>query len=798
MRECHKYILSLIALFFFFSIDVFSQQWKITGVVKDSTDGEVLPGATVSLNFGEMAGATDSKGEFGFAFIEKEINLIVRYIGYVPYRMTFTPKKDTYLTIHLNKVSNQLDEVVISSTASQNIKRPLLGVSSLNIATVKKLPTALGEIDIMRGLQMLPGVSSVGEASNGVNIRGGTTDQNLMLLDGAPIFNPTHMFGLFSAFPSEAVSGFDLYKGTVPARYGGRAAAVLDVSLAQPDLNKFKVMGGVSMVSNRVKMDIPIIKDNVGILVSGRGALNDWALPLVSKQLKDLKAKFTDSSVKLFAKVNDKNTLSASTYYSYDFFQTEAIGGIAGINATSSQYKYSTLNFSGTWFTAINENLNVQTTLVSSKYDPSILLPELDTDNRVEIAQNIRYKQAKSNLNYYVGKHNFEIGIDATQYSINPGELIPGTSTAVNAVKIIDENGLELGLSLEDQFDISDKLTVSAGVRYSDFRNYGPAERQIFDMGKERKDIYLIETKSYKKRDKISNYGGLEPRIGMRYALNDNSSIKFGYNLLRQYLQIISNTTTPIPTSRWKTSDIYIKPQVSSLYSIGYFHDSRGGVYEFSSEIYYRNTNNIIDYKPGADFLLNATPETELLQGVNKSYGLELMVSKKKGDVAGWINYTYARSFNRVNEGPSFNQQINFGNWYAANYDKPHTVNASMIVNQGSHHDFSFNFTYSTGRPYTTPQGFINFAEQIYPFYALRNNSRIPDYHRLDFSWNIYNPRMNDLRFKGNWNFTVYNLYGRKNAYSVFFKNEGRVTKPFKLTVFGAPIVSLAYNFTFE
>jgi hypothetical protein len=791
-------IYSILLLFMLCSLQIIGQQYKITGVVKDSLDGEILPGATVSINFGEMAGATIGDGTFGFVTLKKELNIIVRYIGYVPFRTTFTPNKDTFLEINLLKISNQLDEVVISSTASQNIRRPLLGVSSLNIATVKKLPTALGEIDIMRGLQMLPGVSSVGEASNGVNIRGGTTDQNLMLLDGAPIFNPTHMFGLFSAFPSEAVSGFDLYKGTVPARYGGRAAAVLDVSLAQPDLNKFKLSGGVSMVSNRLKMDIPVVKDKVGIVVSGRGALNDWALPLVSHKLKDLKAKFYDSSAKIFAKPNDKNTLSASAYYSYDFFQTEALGGIDAINATSSQYKYSTLNFSGTWFTAFNKNLNLQTTLVSSKYDPSILLPEFESTNKVEIAQNIRYKQAKTNLNYYKGKHNLEIGLDATQYSINPGELIPGTSTAVNPVKIIDENGLELGLSVEDQFEISDKITLSAGVRYSDFRNYGPAERQIFEEGKERNDIALIETISFNKGDKISNYGGLEPRLGLRFTTGKNSSVKFGYNLLRQYLQIISNTTTPIPTSRWKTSDIYIKPQISSLYSAGYFLNSRNGIYEFSGEVYYRLTNNIIDYKPGADFLLNATPETELLQGINKSYGLELMVSKKKGDVAGWINYTYARSFNKVNEGPTFNQQINFGNWYAANYDKPHTVNASMIVNQGSHHDFSFNFTYSTGRPYTTPQGFINFSEQIYPFYALRNNSRIPDYHRLDFSWNIYNPRMNDLRFKGNWNFTVYNLYGRKNAYSVFFKNVGRVTKPYKLTVFGAPIVSLAYNFTFE
>ncbi|MCR9066046.1 MAG: TonB-dependent receptor [Cytophagales bacterium] len=775
-----------------------AQQWTISGIVKDSLDGEGLAGATVSINFGEMAIATDADGNFAVKMAQKEVNIIVRYVGYVPFRTTFVLNKNTRLDISLLKVSNQLNEVVISRAASQNIKRPLLGVSTLNIETVRKLPTALGEIDIMRGLQMLPGVSSVGEASNGVNIRGGTTDQNLMLLDGAPIFNPTHMFGLFSAFPSEAVSGFDLYKGTVPARYGGRAAAVLDVSLARPNLTKFSAEGGASFVSNRVKLDVPIIKDRLGIMVSGRGALNDWALPLVSEKLKEIKAKFYDGSAKLFAKINDKNTLSASAYYSNDFFQTDALNGIPEINATLSQYKYSTLNFSGTWFTAFSNNLNLQTTLVTSNYDPSILLPEFESENEVEIAQNIRYKQAKTNLNYYKGKHTIEFGLDATQYSINPGELIPGTSQAVNSIKTPVENGLELGLSLEDQIEISENLTLSAGVRYSDFRNYGPAEKQIYEQDKERTDVYVAEVKTYANGEVISNDGGLEPRVGLRLSLNKQSSIKIGYNLLRQYMQIISNTTTPIPTSRWKTSDIYIKPQVSSLYSVGYFKNSFDGVYEFSAEAYYRFTDNIIDYKPGADFLLNSNPETELLQGQNKSYGVELMVSKKKGPVAGWINYTFARSLNKVKEGNSFNQQINFGNWYAANYDKPHTVNASMIINQGAHHDFSFNFTYSTGRPYTTPQGFINFSESIYPFYSVRNNSRIPDYHRLDFSWNIYQPSMRTKRFKGNWNFTLYNLYARKNAYSVFFRNEGRVSKTYKLSVFGAPIVSLAYNFRFD
>lgn len=264
---------------------------------------------------------------------------------------------------------------------------------------------------------------------------------------------------------------------------------------------------------------------------------------------------------------------------------------------------------------------------------------------------------------------------------------------------------------------------------------------------------------------------------------------------MRQYVQVVSNTATPLPTSRWKTSDTHIQPQVGSLVSAGYFHQFTGNVYELSLEGYYRFTDNIIDYRPGANFLLQQFPEGELLQGINRSYGVEFMLSKKKGEMTGWLNYTFARSFNQVNEGPAITQQVNFGDWYAANYDRPHTVNASVVINQGKHHDFSFNFTYSTGRPFTTPQGSILFQESVYPFYDVRNNDRLPDYHRLDFAWNIYNPSMKDRRFKGDWTFTVYNLYGRKNAYSIFLETQGRRVQAQKLVIFGVPIVSLSYNF---
>lgn len=781
-----------------FCLQTFAQNTiNLKGVVKDSIDGESLPGATIILDYGYQSYLTDANGAFAIEVPHNEVIIQVKYVGYVPFSKTIKLPK-TNFEINLLRVENSLDELLVSGKGSENIKRPVMGVSTLNLKSLEKLPTALGETDILKGLQMLPGISSVGEASNGVNVRGGTTDQNLMLIDDMPIFNPTHMFGLFSAFPSDAVTSFDLYKGNIPARYGGRAAAVLDVKMANPDLQKFKMQGGISMVSNKIRVDAPIIKDKLGIMIAARGSFNDFLLPVISDQLKNLKANFADGAAKLFYNVNSKNTLTLAAYYSYDFFQTEKLGTIGNINSTATQFQYQTNNYSAKWFWGISSKANLQTTLVSSYYQPNTLLPELNSDNKVTISQSINYKQAKTNLNLYLGKHNIEVAADATHYSINPGSLLPGTSTSISEIRTPIENGMELGVAVEDVMELSKKANLSVGLRYSQFLGLGPIEQRFYTPGQPRNAESLSSTTVFEKGSTAQTYGGPEPRIGFSYSLNNTASIKAGYNLARQYMQIVSNTTTPIPTSRWKLSDNNIEPQVSQLYSIGYFKELKSKIYDFSLEGYYRTTQNVLDYKPGADFLLNSTPETEILQGLNKSYGAEFMISKKKGMTTGWLNYTWARSLNQINQGVLSEQQVNGGSWYSANYDRPHTLNASVVINQGVHHDFAFNFTYSTGRPFTTPQGYIDYGGQKLPYYFTRNNDRLPDYHRLDFAWNIYNPKIRQGKFKGNFAFTVYNVLGRKNAYSIFFRPENNKLTPYKLTIFGAPIVSLAYKFKFN
>ena len=780
--------------------------YTLSGTVRDSASQQPLARAAVVLDYEKSTTGTytDAQGHFSINVRSGQHVVVVRQLGYVPFRKTISMRENRTLNILLPSVSSQLEEVIVTSKGyDRNVRQPLLGVSQINIATLKKMPAALGEVDILRSLQMLPGVTSVGEAANGLNIRGGTTDQNLILLDDTPIFNPTHMFGLFSVFPPDAVSGLDLYKGNVPARYGGRAASVLDISLRNPNLKQLRLSGGVSLVANRLTLETPIVKDKLALLVSGRGAFNDFLLRAVSPRFDNIRAKFGDGTAKLFWRVNDRNTVTAMGYYSQDLFQTDLVGSLANVNAVNTQYAQQTANGMVRWFHAINDRVNLQTTALVAQYIPRILSTEDSTANKVVLKQSLLQRQIKSNLNYQLENQKIEVGLSGTHYRLNPGELIPGTSQAVNYQKTPMENALELAIHAEDEIGLSDKLAVSAGLRYSHFLNLGPSVvRRYRNDGPANGDVAdasaVVDSVVYGAGQFSKGYGGLEPRLGLRYALTPTSSVKLGYNLMRQYLQVITNTTTPLPTARWKTADAHIQPQVSQLFSAGYFLNAKSNIYELSAEVYWRSTQHILDYKPGADFLLQPYPETQLLPGRSKAYGLELMVSKKKGELTGWVNYTYARTLNQVNEGVDFQQQINNGNWYRANYDRPHSLNMSININQGKHHSFSFNFSYSTGRPYTAPEGFIRYQDRTYPYYNERNQYRLPDYHRLDFAWNIYNPSLKNRRWQGHWTFTVYNLYGRRNVYSIFYRTEGQATNPYRLSIFGAPIPSLTYNFEFK
>lgn len=775
--------------------------YTVSGTIRDSL-GRPLAGAAIVIDYRRLltGTTTNDAGKYSIKLSLGEHTLVARLVGYMPVRKIVNVSAEgAIVDLTMITVASQLEEVVVTTKGfDETVRQPLLGVNQLNVSTLKKIPAALGEVDVLRGLQMLPGVTSVGEAANGVNIRGGTTDQNLVLLDDTPIFNPTHMFGLFSVFPPDVLGTIDLYKGNVPARFGGRTAAVLDVTLRNPTLDKLQLSGGVSFVSDRLTVDIPIIKGKLGILVAGRGAFNDFLLPRISDRLADIRAKFGDGAVKLFWRMNDRNTLTATAYYSKDLFQTALLANLPNVNGTATRYDHQTLNLMARWFSRLSAKTDLQTTVSSVDYVPKILSPELNSTNVVTLESSVLQRQVKSNLNYLLTNQKLEIGISGTQYQIKPGTLIPGQSDRVNLITTPTENALELALYADYERNVSSQLAVSVGIRYAQFLSLGPSLVRQYRPGEPRDELSILDSVRYGAGQVSQTYGGFEPRLGVRYSLGANASLKFGYNLMRQYLQVVTNTTTPLPTSRWKTSDANIKPQVSQLITAGYFLNFHKNVYELTVEGYWRQTQHIIDYRPGADFLLQPYPETQLLQGQSRAYGLETMISKKKGELTGWLNYTYARTMNQVYEGPAVSQNVNGGTWYRANYDRPHTVNAAITIDADRHNSFGFTFSYSTGRPYTAPTGYVTIDDNQYPYYGERNQARLPDYHRLDFVWNIYNPSMKQRRWEGRWAFTIYNLYGRKNAYSVFFKTENGKTSAYQLQIFAAPIASLAYNFVFK
>ncbi|MHA8066571.1 TonB-dependent receptor [Aquirufa sp. ROCK2-A2] len=772
---------------------------SLSGKVIDAQTGEPLKGADISIDFKKSGRITDSLGMYEIFLPQGEYVIKVSYVGYNPFRTKVLMKKsDIKLDVELNNVTKQLEEVIVSSAATKrDIQTPSLGVTVLSLKGIKKLPTMMGEVDVIRSLQSLPGVSSVGEGSNGLNIRGSNVDQNLIYIDDTPIFNPTHMFGLFSVFASDAIRDLELYKGGVPSRFGGRTAAVLDIKMIEPNTEKFKMQGGIGVVSNRVMAEIPIIKEKLSVLVAGRVSINDYLFKLFAPDyLKNIRANFMDVATKVYYRPNAKNTISFSNYLSQDFYRVDSLFSIENVVAKRTSFDYGHQNYAVHWNHYFSPKLNMMLSATMSLYKTKTYAP--DTVNTIELNSSIDYKNLHASFDYQPNdQHKMNFGASFLQYYIKPGALNDGVLSRVATVILPDEKSREAAIYVDDEWKINEKLTIQAGIRYAQYWRIGAGIVNEYTAGQMPSLNSIISKKTYKDGEVMASYGGFEPRVTMKYSIGENQTIKFGYNRMQQFFQLLSNNTTPLPTSRWKSADSFIKPQQSDLLSLGYFKTINENVFEVSLEAYYRDTRNTLDFISGANLQLNPNIETQLITGKSKAYGVELMLQKKKGEMSGWISYTYARAFNQmIGDFPEY-QSINSGNWFPTNYDKPHSVNMMLNIQPTTHHSFSFTFAYNTGRPFSSPSGSYEIADKKYPVYTERNNDRIRDYHRLDFSWTITNPSMKKQRWEGSWVFTVYNLYGRQNPYSLFFKSTKQGLRPYELSVFASPFISLTYNFKF-
>lgn len=768
------------------------------GIITDASTGEPLSGAVISVDFKKSGVVSGADGKYQLYLPFGEYILKISHVGYNPVRVRMALKRDTEYNVALNDVTKQLEEVIVSSSATKkDIQTPSLGVTILSLKGIKKLPTMMGEVDVIRSLQSLPGVSSVGEGSNGLNIRGSNVDQNLVYIDDTPIFNPTHMFGLFSVFASDAIRDLELYKGGVPARFGGRAASVLDIKMIEPNTEKFKMQGGVGLVSNRIMAEIPVVQDKLSVLVAGRLSFNDYLFKLfVPDELKAIKANFMDVATKVFYRPNNKNTFSFSNYFSYDYYQVDSLFSIENVVADKTNFDYGHQNYSLHWNRYFSPKWSMMLSGASTLYKTLTYAP--DSVNTIDLKSSIDYKNLHLSLDYTPNeKHKVNMGASITRYYVKPGNLNEGVVSRVAAVKLGDEQSLEAALYLDDEVKVNEKFTLQLGLRYAMYAQLGAGTLNQYAPGLMPSPLTLTGKKSFAAGEVMQTYGGLEPRLTMKYSVGTDATVKMGFNRMHQFFQLLSNNTTPLPTSRWKTADAFIKPQQSDFVSAGYFKTYNENVWEFSVESYYRWVQNTLDFISGANLQLNPNIETQLIRGQGKAYGLEFMLQKKKGEMSGWISYTYARAFTKMQGDFPEIQAINDGEWFPTNYDKPHSLNIMMNIQPTTHHSFSFTFAYNTGRPFSSPSGSYIYDNKRYPVYTARNNDRIRDYHRLDFSWTISNPSMRTRRWEGSWVFTVYNLYGRKNPYSVFFKSIRSGLQPYELSVFGAPFVSLTYNFKF-
>jgi hypothetical protein len=644
----------------------------------------------------------------------------------------------------------------------------------------------MGEVDLFKSSLLLPGVQSVGEASSGYNIRGGSADQNLILLNSAPIINPSHFFGFFSAFNSDMIEDVTLYKSGIPAKYGGRVSSVMDIVLKEGSKEKFNVSGGISPLTGRLMIEGPVIKKKASFILSSRTTYSDWILrQLKNIQLQKSSASFYDIQGLLTYDINNKNSVSLSGYLSndnFDYYKESAIN-------------YRNLSSTLKWRHTFSSKLSSQFSAILSNYDYQDNSKQ-DSTSYYSLIYKLNQQILRADFTYRPGdRHKVEFGLDATNYYLLPGDQKPvGDYSEILPKKLESERALEPAIYISDEFDISPRLLISGGLRFTMFTAFGPRTQYMYNANAPRTLENITDTVSYKKGEILQLYPGLEFRFSSRFVLTPDLSVKAGIQRNYQYLHMISNTTSMTPTDIWKLSDNYIRPQRGDQFSLGLYRNFSSKAIETSVEAYYKNIKNILDYKGGAELLMNDHLETDIINGTGKAYGVEFMIKKQAGMLTGWISYTYSRVLLKVN-GKFEEEKVNSGNYFPANFDKPHDLKLVANAKLFRRFNFTTNFVYNTGRPITYPVAYYNFLNINRVFYSERNEFRIPDYLRLDLAATLNGNLKAKKLNHSSLTFTVYNVLGRKNPYSIFFKVEDGVVKGYQMSIFGQPIVMVTYNF---
>ena len=762
--------------------------YALSGYLKDVKTGAPLADVNVKIRNKSISTATNAEGYY-FLKVPTGMNIIdFESIIYQNITRKIMVYSDGKLDLTLTEKLNQLDEVVVNSKASQNIRTAITGVTTIEAEGIKNIPLILGERDVLKVALTIPGVKTAGEGSAGFNVRGGKEDQNLILLDNATIYNPMHFFGFFSAINPYTVTKVDIYKGGIPPEFGGRLSSVFDITSKNGNVDKITGEGGIGPVTSNLTVSTPIVKGKSSLLIGGRATYSDWILKtLDDEKLKKSQASFYDLFAKYNHKIDAKNSIEATAYYSKDAYSI----------TSDSLYKYSNRLASLKWKHAFNEKHNGELNVTNSEYKFNIDY-DSNNPNAFDFGYKINETQAVLKFNYsFSEKHKFVYGISSKLYDVNPGDLTPkDPNSLLLPVSIQKEKGLESAAFLSDNFKITDKLLIDYGARFSVYSALGPSVQKIYQEGVPLNPSTVVEEKEYAKNETIKTYTGFEPRIGVRYLFDETFSIKAGYDKTFQYIHLLSNNTTQSPTDTWKLSDLNVKPQSGQQFSLGLFKKTDYQNLEVSVEGYYKKSNNILDYKVGANLLLNENLETELLQGEGKSYGVELLLRKPEGRLNGWIGYTYSRAFIKLDS--QFNEEkVNNGEFFPTNFDKPHDFSTVLNYKFTHRYSFSANFIYQTGRPITYPIGQYNYGNAEYTLYSDRNKFRIPDYYRLDIGVNIEGNHKIKKLAHSFWNISIYNVLGRNNPYSVFFVTKEGKVQAYQTSIFSMPVPTITYNFKF-
>jgi hypothetical protein len=772
---------------------------RISGKILDGKSGSPLLGASVYFEQLKTGVVSDNKGRFSIELpVGREYDIKMKYMGFEEASRKIKVLSHGNLDLELYEKTVRLDEVVISADrAEQNVSRTQMSLLKLDAKAIKELPVSLGEIDIIKSVSLLPGIQSSGEFGTGFFVRGGSSDQNLILIEDVPIFNSSHLFGLTSILNPDGVSGVTLLKAGIPAKYGERASSVMDIRMGANNQEKTRVKGGIGLINSRINMDIPLAKNKINLYLGGRASYSDWVLKSIPDvDLMNSSAKFYDINSLLCFNLNPRNKINLFGYYSADEFGF----------SKNTKYKYGNTLASVRWNHIFNKNLSSVLTSGVSYYKYHI--SELDTLNPTQAYKSeasVQYQNVKYNLAWVPSQTNsFDMGFNVVHYSISPGKLSRyNDQSKVIPINIPKEQAFEYAFYASDNITLSDKLSTEIGLRYSGYMDVGPGPVFVYDDAYTRSPSRITDTLYYKKNRVIQSYSGIEPRFSFRYSINDNTSVKLSYSKNIQYINLLSNTTVANPADVWKLSDKYVKPLNSEQYAIGYFRNFKDNTFETSVEVYYKKLRNVIEYKNGATIYLNTTLDADLVNAEGYNYGIEFYAKKSLGRLTGWLSYSYSLA-NRRTTSSNIYEQVNNNHYFPSSFDRPHNLNIIGNYHISRRWRFSWSFVYNTGRPVTLPELKYNFAGNEVVYYSDRNKYRLPDYHRLDVSITLDESLRIKKFWKGSWTFSIVNLYGRKNAYSTFFQksvpseqNDYRTYSLYKLYIIGRPLPTLTYNFSF-